>query len=244
MRKKILSAFLIIITIIVFSCGRANEKIKALVITGGHAYDTAQFVDVFRSIENIDFDTMSQPAANSFIAAGGAGKYDVLVFYDMWQQVSPAEREAYRKLWEEGKGMVFLHHSLVSYKDWDEFGDAIGGRYRLPEDVTDTLQASGYRHDITLNVRVLDPTHPVTAGLADFTTVDEGYSNIEIKPSVHYLLETDHPDCSQYMGWANKYRNSRIVYLMQGHDAVAYENGSFKKLVSNAITWVAGENDL
>ena len=240
MRLKVEYYFMIIPLLMFFSCDRISDKINVLVITGGHPYDTGAFVEMFRSLGNIDFDTMSQPGANAFIAAGGAVKFDVLVFYDMWQQISEGEKEAYRKLWEEGKGMVFLHHSLVSYSNWDEFGDAIGGRYHLAENVTDTLKASNYRHDITLNVRVLDPAHPVTAGLADFTTRDEGYSNIEIKPSVHYLLGTDHPDCSEYVGWTNVHRNSRIIYLMQGHDSTAYANESLKKLLGNSIYWVAG----
>jgi hypothetical protein len=241
MKCRIHLWWIIIPALMAFSCNKANEKLKILVITGGHAYDTGAFVGVFRSMEHMVFDTICQPAANALIASGGAGKYDVLVFYDMWQQITPAEKEGYLKLWEEGKGMVFLHHSLVSYTDWDDYGDAIGGRYHLPEAVADSSLASRYRHDITLIVKVLDPLHPVTAGLADFTTIDEGYSNIEIKPSVHYLLGTEHPDCSQYMGWTTKYKNSRIVYLMQGHDSVAYRNETFKKLLSNAISWVAGK---
>lgn len=36
-----------------------------------------------------------------------------------------------------------------------------------------------------------------------------------------------------------EYKNSRIVYLMLGHDHQAYENPVFRKLINNSINWVS-----
>ena len=230
---------LIELCLLLVSCNRKPDTLKVLLICGGHDYDTIEFLDVFRFIEAIEFDTMIQPHANEIITGEGVYKYDVLVFYDMWQVISEAEKQAYLDLWVEGKGMIFLHHSLVSYQLWDEFGDAIGGRYHLQEVVKDSAKVSDYMHDIDIDVKLIDPDHPVTRGISDFTTHDEGYSNIEIKPDVSLLLSVDHPDCAPYVGWTKQHRNSRIVYLMLGHDRNAYKSESFVKLLENAILWTA-----
>ena len=230
---------LLVLSLLLFSCNKKPDILKVLVVSGGHDYDTIEFLEVFSSFEEIEFDTLIQPHANEIIAGGGVKKYDVLVFYDMWQPISEAEKQAYLDLWEAGKGMVFLHHSLANYPHWNEFTDAIGGRYHLDWVVEDSSMASNYRHDIDLDVKIIDPGHPVTSGISDFSIHDEGYSNIGIKADLILMLSADHPDCAPYVGWSNEYMNSRIVYLMLGHDRIAYKNVSFVKLVENAIVWTA-----
>ncbi|HNU99585.1 MAG TPA: ThuA domain-containing protein [Verrucomicrobiota bacterium] len=41
------------------------------------------------------------------------------------------------------------------------------------------------------------------------------------------------------MAWAKTYEAARVVYIQLGHDHLAYENPSFRRLVANAIRWVA-----
>ncbi|MCK5464654.1 MAG: ThuA domain-containing protein, partial [Bacteroidales bacterium] len=86
-------------------------------------------------------------------------------------------------------------------------------------------------------VRVIDKSHPVTAGLEDFEILDEGYSNTTQLPGMQNLLETSHPDCDRYIGWTHSVNNSKVVYLMGGHDKHAFEHPFFRKLVSNAINY-------
>ena len=133
--------------------------------------------------------------------------------------------------------MVFMHHSLASHPEWPEYVQLIGGKYNLPNHTADTSLRSDYKHDIVLQVRVVDKSHPVTEGLQDFEILDEGYSNTLQLPGVHYLLETSHPDCDRYIAWTHSVRNSEVVYLMGGHDKHAYENPSFRKLLLNAINY-------
>jgi len=79
--------------------------------------------------------------------------------------------------------------------------------------------------------------------VGDFNILDEGYSNIMILPGVKKLLETIHPDCDRYVGWTHNVNNSRVVYLMGGHDKHAYKNESFSRLVENSLRWTAGGRD-
>jgi type 1 glutamine amidotransferase len=48
-----------------------------------------------------------------------------------------------------------------------------------------------------------------------------------------------HPPGSNLIGWTRTWGNSRIVYLQCGDDAVAYANPWLRRLVQNAIAWVA-----
>ena len=235
----VLSGLLLLILNFCGSRTSVSEKPLILVITGGHAFDTTQFSGMLFSFSDMKVDTIYQPRANAFFETDEIHRYDVFVFYDMWQDITNQQEASILELLQEGKGMVFLHHSLASYQGWDEFIKIIGGRYYLNDYMQDTSRLSDYEHDLDLQVKVLDSTHPVTFGMQDFEIHDEGYSNIEILPSTHLLLEVDHPSCSKYIAWTNEYKKSRIVYIMLGHDKHAYQNESFRTLVKNAVKWTS-----
>lgn len=225
--------------LMLFSACSQQKSLKVLVITGGHAYDTTDFVDLFLSLDNIDFDTVIQPHANRMIATGGAMEYDVLVFYDMWEEITQDQKAGYLSLLDSGKGMVFLHHALVSYQQWDEFESIVGGKFYSWKKEYNHEKPSGFKHDILIDVEVLDKHHPVTHNVKDFKIHDEGYTNISVLEDVTLLLENDHLACHPYTGWTHVYDQSKIVYLLHGHDRKAYENKSFRKILQNAIAFVA-----
>lgn len=216
-----------------------NEKLDVLVVAGGHSFDTSQFVDLFLSMESISFDTLMQPNANKLITENRCDNYDVFVFYDMWGEIDSAAIEGYTRLLKDGRGFVFLHHSLCSYQHWDEFKDVIGGRYFTEwSGVHDSL-LSNYTHDIDIKVNVVDGEHPITRGMNNFIIFDEGYGNVHVNSDVKTILTTEHPNCSGALAWLNTYENSKIVYIMLGHDSHAYKHDQFKAILENAIGFVS-----
>lgn len=219
----------------------SNSNIHVLLITGGHSYDTTAFLDLFRENNpGFQFDTISQPVANRFIGSGKADPYDVLVFYDSWQNITDTELNGYFNLAETGKGFLFLHHSLASYQDKPEFFKLRGGGYYRSEP-PDSLKDMRYKHDLDIPVEIQDINHPVTKGMVNFTIHDEGYNNIIVNDDVVPLLKTSHPDCAEIMGWTKRYRNSKVVYLMGGHDKIAYENANFKVLIHNSLNYLSNK---
>jgi type 1 glutamine amidotransferase len=181
---------------------------------------------------------MAQPEANEFIGTGKASQYNIIIFYDMWGKISEDQQKGYLSLTEKGTPLLFLHHSIVSYQDWDEFRKILGGKYIQPAIVTDSSLLSHYKHDILLNVHIIDPENPITKGLKDFEITDEGYSNFAVEPDVNPILSTKNPDSGEIIGWTKKYRNSKIVYIMLGHDKKAYANENFQTLVKNSIEYL------
>ena len=119
----------LLISILVFMHTFLLAQQKILIITGGHDFEKKEFFEMFDTFSKYSYDWIEQPKANELIQNGDAGKYQALVFYDMYQEISQEQKAAYLEVLAKGKGMVFLHHSLVSYQDWPEFRQIIGGKY-------------------------------------------------------------------------------------------------------------------
>lgn len=215
-----------------------DKSAGVLVVVGGHAYDTAAFYDMFDSMEDIRFDSVSYPNAREKLKSAGLEAYDVLVFYDYIPDMPQRDSSIFINLAKKGKPMLFLHHSICSFQEWDGYMQMIGGKYVIPQFSEDTALWSNYEHGIDLYVEVLDTIHPITRGIRNFTIHDEGYSNITLLNGVHPLLRTDHPDCTPVVGWTNKYDNASTVYLIFGHDQMAYENDTYRLLLRNSILWL------
>jgi hypothetical protein len=232
--------FILYASICILSTLHLNaQSVKVMLVTGGHSYDTIQFFQLFDSFQNITYKHFGQPDANNAIANGAASQYDVLVFYDMWKSLSVTEKEAYLKLTREGKPFLFLHHSLVSYQNWPEFEQIIGGKYIEKSTDVAIVEQSNYKHDVWVDITVPDPHHPVTSGLENFRLFDEVYGNYRISPDVIPLLETNHPGSEPVIGWINRYNSSTIIYLQPGHDRHAFESEPYRKLIYQAINYLA-----
>jgi len=235
---------LILLAALFIGCTSLPFKHQILIVTGGHKFKQDSFFAVFKSYNNIEYEVVVQPEANNIYASTDVEKYDALVFYDMVQDITPEQKEAFLALLKRGKGIVFLHHSLVSYENWDEFHSILGGCYHHTTGLKNgkPYSVSSYKHDQQINVKIVDKKHPITKGIKDFTIHDETYADFVISDKIHPLLSTEHPDNSNLMGWTNSYGKSRIVYLQFGHDHFAFENINFRKLVKQAIEWASEDS--
>jgi hypothetical protein len=240
--KKIssLSLAFLLLFILISSSFAQEKKISVLIVSGGHGFKKKPFYDVFNSIPSITYDTLVQPKANELIASPEVNRYDVLLFYDMFDVISPAQQEAYMNLLKKGASMIFLHHALVSYQNWPEFIRIVGGQYHTQPVVVngDTLKAN-YEHDVDIPVKVEDTRHPITRGIRDFEIFDEVYGDVEILPGVKPLLSTTHPKSMRYLAWVNHYGKSDVVYIQLGHGPSGFSNPNFRKLIQQAIEWSA-----
>jgi uncharacterized protein len=243
MKKKFSYAAMTGVLVALLFCGasaQTTQKIRVLIVTGGHGFEHVPFYDIFNAMKDVVYDTLIQPLANDRIASPAIAKYDVLVFYDMFDSLSTAGRQAYVQLLKKGKAMIFLHHSLVSYQRWPEFLRMVGGQYHTRPVVVkgDTLKAN-YEHDVKIPVMVADKSHPITQGISDFLIVDERYGQCEILETVKPLLTTSDPKSMRPLAWINHYGNSDIVYIQLGHGPTAYGDSNYRRLVHQAIVWSA-----
>lgn len=172
-----------------------------------------------------------------------------------------------RRLLEAGKGVVALHHALAGWPSWPDYHEWLGGQFLYhPGKVRrQDWPDSGYRHDVTHRLSPVGD-HPVTAGLPEsFELSDELYLCPVFESDVTPLLRSSarfdrdefwsadlavqgrlfdregwqHPGGSNLVGWTKQALGSRLVYLQLGDGPSAYDNPHYRRLVENAIRWVA-----
>jgi type 1 glutamine amidotransferase len=249
MTRKFLCIFAgLILTIpaLTFAAESASgEKIRVLVVTGGHGFEKEPFFKLFKDDPDISFQAVEHPNAYPSLTAEAASKWDVLLLYDMQQNIPEDAKANFIARLKEGKGLVVLHHALCSYQHWPEYAKIAGGQYYLDKTIVDGVEhpASTYKHDVDFKVHVADTKHPVARGLKDYETHDETYHNFSVGKDSHPLLTTDEPTSSKIIAWSKTYEAARVVTIQSGHDHAGYENPSFQKILRQAIRWVAKRDE-
>ena len=176
-------------------------------------------------------------------------------------------REGIAALCAQGTGIVALHHALAGWPAAPWYGELLGGRffYHPGEWQGAGVPDSGYLHDVTYGVDVV-ADHPVTAGVAPrFELTDELYlaqvdenavtpllradfpfehdrfhsAELAVRGAMHSREGWDHPRGSNCIGWARTCARSRLVYLQPGDGAALFANANYRRLVENAVRWVA-----
>jgi type 1 glutamine amidotransferase len=257
---------------------RYGEALNVLVAAKGHPYLRDPFMAMFDELPGIACTLAEQPAAQLLMTPDGLRDFDALVLYDMpgvdfrapdlpgFPAPDPTVTAGLAAVLAAGKGVVALHHAIAGWPAWPEYGAWLGGRfhYKPAED----RPCSGYRHDVTYEVAVLSPTHPVTQGLPrNFPMSDELYlyevfddGKIPLL-SAAYAFERDnffsaheavqgrmfsnagwlHSPGSALIGWVKRALRSPLVYLQPGDGPATYQNAHYRQLLENAIRWVASD---
>ncbi|WP_157961164.1 ThuA domain-containing protein [Lutibacter citreus] len=231
----------ILCSLLMLSCFRAKEdKLSLLVVRGGHTYDTPDFENMCSNLDGVNATLVLNSHFYDMKIDEIKEKYDAILFLNQNKHYSEYDwnKKKYIVLTKHGIGMVFLHFTLSSQPEWDEYHDLIGGKWFLKNYTEDEKLHSTYFTDMTLDIEVIDKNHPVTKALENFTLKDAYYGNIYRDPSVHPLLGSNHSDVSSVIAWSHYYNKSKIVYVMPGFTKEAYENTSYKKLITNALYYV------
>jgi uncharacterized protein len=242
MKPKLLSIFIFVVIAFAISSSTPPAKpIRILVITGGHDYKLEPFNQMLSNLgDDISYQIAELPAAYDMFLPENRSKYDVLVFYHMWQTITEEQANVMTDCIRKGKPLVALHHSICAYDDWPEYLNIIGGKYfHKPATINGKeYPVCSYIHDLHFKVKIVDPQNPVTKGLTDFEIFDETYKGFYVEEGVTPLLTTDEPSSTPVIGWTKMYGKARIVTLQSGHDTPTFENPNYRKLLRQSIEWV------
>ncbi len=255
--------------------------VRATVLVGGHPFDADSFTEMFAALPGVDARIVAWPDAAAMYEPGGLDGTDVLVLYDMpgvglrpgqVPQPEPPPQsvvDGWEALTRAGQPVVAMHHTIASWALWPEFAEIVGGRFLY---APGTLRGadhpdSGWAFDVTQTLTVLDPGHPVCAGLPPtFELTDETYICPVFTEGIHPLIGTDAPLDDQhhwssvaavtgkmfhregwshapgapYAAWTRRYQASTVVYVQPGDGPKAFTNEHYRKLLANAIVWSAG----
>lgn len=202
---------------------------KIAVVTGEHGFREKDFDKVYKSMEGIEF---VREDLDVFIDDPHQQDYATVVFYNFHRPYpTEPQAKAILGLTERGQGIVILHHAILAFPDWYTYADMCG--------IDD--RDFDYHPKQTLQVQVVDPTHPITEGLTDWEMGDETYSMKSADDDSTILLTVDHPNSMDVIGWAREYDKSRIFCLQSGHDNVTYSNPNFREVLRRGIDWCARE---
>ncbi len=122
----------------------------------------------------------------------------------MW--MTQQQQDAVVRFVERGGGFLNLHNSMGLYPPSGGYLDLVGGRY------------IGHGPLERFRVEVVDPKHPITHGVSDFSVADEQHTPPYDKDKVHLLLKNRSDDGKvAAAGWAYEPGKGRLCHLANGH---------------------------
>jgi type 1 glutamine amidotransferase len=125
-----------------------------------------------------------------------------------------------------GGGFLNLHNSMGLYPESGGYLELVGGRY------------IGHGPLERFRVEVVDPNHPVTRGVNNFTVADEQHTPPYDRRKVHLLLENRSDDGTvAAAGWVYEPGKGRLCHLANGHTREALAHPMYQRLLRNAVQW-------
>ena len=174
--------------------------------------------------------------------------FDAVLFYtggtlEMDQQ---QKKDFLSFIHDDGKGFIGVHSATITFTQWPEYGEMIGGYF--DEHPWGTFQAP---------IIVEDQNFPgMSQWPHEFTITDEIYqiknfsrehcrvlmrldaTKLDLKnPRVHRT------DRDFAVTWAKTYGKGRVYYSTLGHVSENWDNPSFQKMYVEAIKWAMGLMD-
>lgn len=222
----------------------AGKNVNILIVTGGHEYEEQDFFTMFDNLPGITYTHMEQPMAQNYYNAQMAAKYDVIVFYDMWETITDKAAQGLLDMVKNGKSVLLFHHSICGYNSWPEFINLAGGKY-LKKPFTDpaTGQAAPmtqFKHDVMVTVEAVKGNGVVKLD-GPFTYKEERYYDMYVSPGVKpiLVLKDVGSDKEEIVEWENKYGKGTVISLLLGHDKPVYENPNIRSILEQTIKYLA-----
>jgi len=144
---------------------------------------------------------------------------------------------------DDGKGFIGIHSAAITFVEWPEYGEMIGGYY--DEHPWGTFDAP---------IQVEDPNFPgMKKWPASFVLRDEiyqvrNYSRDKVR--VLMRLDPDKIDLSNKkvhrtdrdfaVTWAKMYGKGRVYYTTLGHVSETWDRPEFQEMMIGAIRWATG----
>lgn len=132
-----------------------------------------------------------------------------------------------------GKGFYVQHLGSASFPKWDEFGKLCGRKW--------VMGTSGHNARSVFEAKVVNKTHPITQGIANFKIFDELYSKLQGDTEIDVLVSaySDFSEKEEPLVFARPYGKGRSVHNALGHDFKAILNPSMVQLIQRSVEWAA-----
>ena len=161
------------------------------------------------------------------------GKYDALMIFANWDVLPPAEEKALLDFVASGKGFLPIHCASYCFRNANAYVKLVGGQF--------------WRHTMdSITAQIIQPQHPVMAGLKPFTAYDETYLHSQLQPDNNVLAvreikadqKKDKPGAStEPYTWTRTHGKGKVFYTAYGHDERTWQLPDFQELIYNGIIW-------
>ncbi|MFM8413427.1 MAG: ThuA domain-containing protein [Planctomycetota bacterium] len=256
---------------LVLACAAASgqaadpKPLEVLLVAGGCCHDYATQTKLLEAgIEarvraNVTVaynpDTSTKARFAVYEQDGWADGYDVIVHDECSADVTDGPYvERILAAHRAGKPAVNIHCAMHSYR-WGDFRTPVeagadnAGWYEMIG-----LQSTGHGPQRPIAIAYRD--HPITQGLAAWTTINEElYNNVQVMPSAKPLAigvqalpaPKDKPDAAPgaaraVVAWTNEYgpNKTRIFSTSLGHNNDTVGDDRYLDLVCRGLLWAAG----
>lgn len=167
-------------------------------------------------------------------------KYDALMIFANWNEISPAAEKALLDFVASGKGFLPLHCASYCFRNSEAYVKLVGGQF--------------WRHTMdSITTQTVQAGHPIMHGLQPFTAYDETYLHSQLQTDNNVLAvreikadqEKDKPgQKTEPYTWTRTYGKGKIFYTAYGHDERTWNQPGFQALIYNAILWSVNDEAL
>ena len=144
---------------------QSAAKIRVLVVTGGHGFEKEPFFKLFKDNPDITYQAVEHPNAHALLSAEAAKQWDVLVLYDMHQDITARGQGRFRGPAQGGQRAWWCCTMPSRITRRGRNTPPSSARITTSRRPTSTASKSRARPGSTAwisEVHVADPQHPVT----------------------------------------------------------------------------------
>jgi hypothetical protein len=157
--------------------------------------------------------------------------------YDQWRDEygyspPPTTRKVLTNFVHDGGGLLAIHTAPISFDDWPEWADLVGGAWQWGVSSHPAPKPSVVR---------LVSDHPVVANISSpITITDEIYGGLALHDDIDVLAVGNRHDGDpdQPLVWAHRFGAGRVVYDALGHDTESLRHPDHIQLITQALTWI------
>jgi len=246
-----------------------QKPLRVLVVAGGCCHDYANQKEFLKkgiearvnAVVEVAYDLTksTKPLFELFKSPDWGKNFDVVVHDECAADITDQAYVAnIVNAHKNGLPAVNLHCAMHSYR-WGSFKEPVKtGADNASWYEMLGLQSTGHGPQQPIAITFTDKSHPVTTGLADWTTINEElYNNVQIlgaktlATGLQKVPEkkdkkgkvTPASEANAIVAWTNEFgpKKTRIFSTTIGHNNATVEDARYLDLVARAVLWSAGK---
>jgi uncharacterized protein len=221
---------------------RPLERILYFTHSAGYRHDV---IPLSRAIltqlgrESGSFEVTATEDTSEF-SSENLKRYAALMFFTSGElPMSRIQRAALLEFVRSGGGFLGVHSAADTFYTWPDYLDLVGGYF------------NGHPWHQAVTIEVVDPSNPMVAFLGNSLQFDDEIyqvSDFDYRGS-HVLLRLDPSSVDlgssgvhqRFYGWplawSRSYGEGRVFYTALGHEASAWQDRRYQRILTNAIRW-------